>query len=174
VFVLPIDLSDPYGFQIQSTLPEHAFPVSPEAARLGSPNGRYLHEDDDAFVRKMMGLGNTDARKESRGKFKFGKREASPAGSHRSRSPDRCCAFRALACCVVDDLVQLTKSFTLPFLNASPSNGKLGSPELVGGGPADVLTIEDSGTDGEKLGVFTSPVGVLSFLPTVRTFSLIA
>ena len=30
-------------------MPEHAFPVSPEAARLGSPNGRYLDDDDEDF-----------------------------------------------------------------------------------------------------------------------------
>ena len=141
---------------MQSTLPEHAFPVSPEVARLGSPNGRYLDDDDDAFVRKMMGLGNTDSRKESRRQFKFGKRETSPAGSQRSRSPERCCALRAPLHFVSDDLCPTNDTgYTLPFRYASPSNARPGSP-----GQADVLTIADPGADGEKLGVFTSPVGM--------------
>jgi hypothetical protein len=69
-------------------LPEHAFPVSPEAARLGSPNGRYLDDDDEDFVRKMMGLNAADHRKESKSHLRFGKgkRDSSPTGS---QSPER-------------------------------------------------------------------------------------
>jgi len=66
---------------LQATLPEHAFPTSPEQARLGSPNGRDGDEhDDDAFVKKMMGLNTADCSKEGskREKKKFGRREHSP------------------------------------------------------------------------------------------------
>jgi hypothetical protein len=72
---------------LQSTLPEHAFPISPTHARIGSPNGRHLDDDaDDAFVKKMMGLNAADS-KEPKKAFKFGRRGESPARSASPGSP---------------------------------------------------------------------------------------